>query len=193
MESLSDALQATVAKWKARIPMPVPLELYTTSTFIGLFVEEQVAELMKSFAADFASEAAAKAGLIYHGIHICAHLYHSRQPDTADPMCTFFSSFFQMLMWSLIKSNFMSLWRTTSMRVTFQFWRSWPKMWTWVQAATGWPCSIQETSALLTTRSLFLYLLCRTLFGPQRLSLTLIATIPPVDAAGHVPVCTSER
>uniref|UniRef100_H2UZ97 Ubiquitin associated and SH3 domain containing B n=1 Tax=Takifugu rubripes TaxID=31033 RepID=H2UZ97_TAKRU len=59
VESLSDALQATVAKWKARIPMPVPLELYTTSTFIGLFVEEQVAELMKSFAADFASEVAA--------------------------------------------------------------------------------------------------------------------------------------
>lgn len=171
--------------------MPVPLELYTTSTFIGLFVEEHVAELLKGFAADFASEAAAKAGLIYHSLHICKHLYHSRHPDTADPMCTFFSSSIQMLMWSLIKSNFMSLWHTTSMLVTFQFWRSWPKMWTCAQAATGWPCSIQETSALLTTRSLFSYLL-QILFGPQRLSLTLIATIPPVDAAGHVPICTSE-
>lgn len=66
VEALSDALQATVAKWKARIPMPLPLELYTSSTFIGLFVEEQVAELLKGFAADFASEAATKAGLIYH-------------------------------------------------------------------------------------------------------------------------------
>lgn len=80
MEALSDALQATVAKWKARIPMPLPLELYTSSTFIGLFVEEQVAELLKGFAADFASEAATKAGLIYHRLlvqsaeqehHIC--------------------------------------------------------------------------------------------------------------------------
>lgn len=66
VEALSDTLQATVAKWKARIPMPVPLELYTSSTFIGLFVEEQVAEVLKGFAADFASEAAAKAGLIPH-------------------------------------------------------------------------------------------------------------------------------
>lgn len=32
-------------------------------------------------------------------------------------------------------------------------------MWTCVQAATGWLCSIQEISALLTMRSLFLYLL----------------------------------
>uniref|UniRef100_A0A3Q3X1A5 SH3 domain-containing protein n=1 Tax=Mola mola TaxID=94237 RepID=A0A3Q3X1A5_MOLML len=61
VEALCDALQATVAKWKARIPMPLPLELYTSSTFIGLFVEEQVAEVLKGFAADFASEAAAKA------------------------------------------------------------------------------------------------------------------------------------
>uniref|UniRef100_H3D2H0 Ubiquitin-associated and SH3 domain-containing protein B n=1 Tax=Tetraodon nigroviridis TaxID=99883 RepID=H3D2H0_TETNG len=61
VEALSDALQATMAKWKARIPTPVPLELYTSSNFIGLFVEDQVAELLKAFAADFASEAAAKA------------------------------------------------------------------------------------------------------------------------------------
>lgn len=62
VEVLSDVLQATVAKWKTRIPAPLPLELYTSSTFIGLFVEEQVAEVLKSFAADFASEVAAKAG-----------------------------------------------------------------------------------------------------------------------------------
>uniref|UniRef100_A0A665UC83 Ubiquitin-associated and SH3 domain-containing protein B-like n=1 Tax=Echeneis naucrates TaxID=173247 RepID=A0A665UC83_ECHNA len=61
VEALSDALQTTVAKWKGRIPLPLPLELYTSSTFIGLFVEEQVAEVLKSFAADFATEAAAKA------------------------------------------------------------------------------------------------------------------------------------
>uniref|UniRef100_A0A4W6BN41 Ubiquitin associated and SH3 domain containing B n=1 Tax=Lates calcarifer TaxID=8187 RepID=A0A4W6BN41_LATCA len=61
VEALCDALQSTVAKWKGRIPMPLPLELYTSSTFIGLFVEEQVAEVLKSFAADFATEAAAKA------------------------------------------------------------------------------------------------------------------------------------
>lgn len=69
VEGLSDALQATVAKWKARIPMPVPLELYTSSNFIGLFVEEKVAELLKGFAADFASEAADKAGLSHRNVH----------------------------------------------------------------------------------------------------------------------------
>lgn len=63
VEALTDALQTTVAKWKGLIPMPLPLELYTSSTFIGLFVEEQLAEVLKSFAADFATEAAAKAGL----------------------------------------------------------------------------------------------------------------------------------
>lgn len=63
VEALSDALQATVATWKSRIPAPLPLELYTSSTFIGLFVEEEVAEVLKGFAADFATEAAAKAGL----------------------------------------------------------------------------------------------------------------------------------
>lgn len=62
VEALSDALQTTVAKWRGRFPVPLPLELYTSSNFIGLFVEEQVAEVLKSFAADFAMEAAAKAG-----------------------------------------------------------------------------------------------------------------------------------
>lgn len=61
VEALADALLSTVAKWKGRIPMPLPLELYTSTTFIGLFVEEQVAEVLKSFAADFATEAEAKA------------------------------------------------------------------------------------------------------------------------------------
>uniref|UniRef100_A0A8C6LHM2 Ubiquitin associated and SH3 domain containing B n=1 Tax=Nothobranchius furzeri TaxID=105023 RepID=A0A8C6LHM2_NOTFU len=61
VEALSDALQSTVAKWKGQIPMPLPLELYTSSSFIGLFVEEQMAEVLKSFAADFATEAESKA------------------------------------------------------------------------------------------------------------------------------------
>lgn len=98
----------------------------------------------------------------------------------------------QMFTWSLIKNSFMSLWHTTSMLVTFWFWRSWPKIWTCPRAATGWPCSIQGTFALLTTRSLFSYLPCQSVFGPLRPSLTLIDNIPAVDAAGHVPVCTSE-
>uniref|UniRef100_A0A8C8A224 Ubiquitin associated and SH3 domain containing Ba n=1 Tax=Oryzias sinensis TaxID=183150 RepID=A0A8C8A224_9TELE len=61
VEALSDALQNTVAKWKGRIGMPLPLELYTSSTFIGLFVDEQIAEMLKTFASDFATEAASKA------------------------------------------------------------------------------------------------------------------------------------
>uniref|UniRef100_A0A8C2X6T0 Ubiquitin associated and SH3 domain containing B n=1 Tax=Cyclopterus lumpus TaxID=8103 RepID=A0A8C2X6T0_CYCLU len=61
VEALTDALQTTVAKWKGRIPMPLPLELYTSSTFIGLFVEEQMAEVLKSLASDFATEATDKA------------------------------------------------------------------------------------------------------------------------------------
>uniref|UniRef100_A0A3B3ZGI0 Ubiquitin-associated and SH3 domain-containing protein B n=1 Tax=Periophthalmus magnuspinnatus TaxID=409849 RepID=A0A3B3ZGI0_9GOBI len=68
VEALVDALQSTVTKWKGRIPVPLPLELYTSSTFIGLFVEEQVAEVLKSFASDFATEAAAKAD-----VHIEPH------------------------------------------------------------------------------------------------------------------------
>lgn len=147
VEALSDALQATVAKWKARIPTPVPLELYTSSTFIGLFVEEQVAELLKGFAADFASEAEAKAGSSHHRMHV---------QTVSVPSVDIFVSSVQTFMSSLIKSSFMSLWRTTSTLVTFQFWRSWPKMWTCAPAATGWLCSIQETSASLTMRSLFL-------------------------------------
>ncbi|XP_014907730.1 ubiquitin-associated and SH3 domain-containing protein B [Poecilia latipinna] len=61
VEALTDALQTTVAKWKGRIPLPLPLELYISSSFIGLFVEEQMAEVLKSFAADFATEATSKA------------------------------------------------------------------------------------------------------------------------------------
>lgn len=55
-------MQATVQQWRGRFPSPLPLELYTSSNFIGLFVEEQVADVLKQFAADFAAEAARKAG-----------------------------------------------------------------------------------------------------------------------------------
>lgn len=62
MEALCEALQATVQQWRGRFPSPLPLELYTSSNFIGLFVEDQVADVLKQFAADFASEATRKAG-----------------------------------------------------------------------------------------------------------------------------------
>lgn len=61
-EALCEALQTAVGQWRGRFPSPIPLELYISSNFIGLFVEETVAEVLKSFAADFASEATAKAG-----------------------------------------------------------------------------------------------------------------------------------
>ncbi|KAM9800875.1 ubiquitin associated and SH3 domain containing Bb isoform 2-T2 [Neosynchiropus ocellatus] len=61
VESLCEALQNTVRQWRGRFPCPLPLELYTSSNFIGLFVEEQVAEVLKQFAADFANEATRKA------------------------------------------------------------------------------------------------------------------------------------
>uniref|UniRef100_A0AAY4DYP3 SH3 domain-containing protein n=1 Tax=Denticeps clupeoides TaxID=299321 RepID=A0AAY4DYP3_9TELE len=57
VDALGEALQNTVAQWRGRFPNPIPLELYTCSNFIGLFVEEQVAEVLKNFASDFASEA----------------------------------------------------------------------------------------------------------------------------------------
>uniref|UniRef100_A0A8P4KP32 Ubiquitin associated and SH3 domain containing Bb n=1 Tax=Dicentrarchus labrax TaxID=13489 RepID=A0A8P4KP32_DICLA len=60
-EALCEALQATVQQWRGRFPSPLPLELYTSSNFIGLFVEELVADILKQFAADFAAEAARKA------------------------------------------------------------------------------------------------------------------------------------
>lgn len=62
MEALTEALQATVMRWKCKFPAPLPLELYTSSNFIGLFVKEDSAEVLKKFAADFAAEAASKAG-----------------------------------------------------------------------------------------------------------------------------------
>ncbi|KAK3527606.1 hypothetical protein QTP86_030498 [Hemibagrus guttatus] len=60
-EALCEALQAVVGQWRGRFPSPLPLELYISSNFIGLFVEEKVAEVIKGFAADFATEATAKA------------------------------------------------------------------------------------------------------------------------------------
>jgi ubiquitin-associated SH3 domain-containing protein len=62
VEALTEALQATMASWRGRFPATLNLKLYTSSNFIGLFVEEQVADVLKLFAADFATEAARKAG-----------------------------------------------------------------------------------------------------------------------------------
>lgn len=67
MEALCEALQTTVQQWKGQFPCPLPLELYTSSNFIGLFVEEQVADVLRQFAADFATEAAKKAGKNHQG------------------------------------------------------------------------------------------------------------------------------
>ncbi|XP_055516535.1 ubiquitin-associated and SH3 domain-containing protein B-like isoform X1 [Leucoraja erinacea] len=61
VEGLCEALQNTVSRWKETFPLPLSLELYTSSNFIGLFVEEESAEIIKKFAADFASEATSKA------------------------------------------------------------------------------------------------------------------------------------
>ncbi|TSK82124.1 Ubiquitin-associated and SH3 domain-containing protein B [Bagarius yarrelli] len=59
--ALCEALQTVVGQWRGRFPSPLPLELYISSNFIGLFVEEKVAEVLKNFAADFALEATGKA------------------------------------------------------------------------------------------------------------------------------------
>uniref|UniRef100_A0A8C7KTE5 Ubiquitin associated and SH3 domain containing Bb n=1 Tax=Oncorhynchus kisutch TaxID=8019 RepID=A0A8C7KTE5_ONCKI len=61
VDALLEALQATVGQWRGRFPSPLPLELYTSFNFIGLFVEDEIADVLKQFAADFASEAARKA------------------------------------------------------------------------------------------------------------------------------------
>uniref|UniRef100_A0A8C7TRZ3 Ubiquitin associated and SH3 domain containing Bb n=1 Tax=Oncorhynchus mykiss TaxID=8022 RepID=A0A8C7TRZ3_ONCMY len=70
VDALLEALQATVDQWRGRFPSPLPLELYTSFNFIGLFVEEQIAEVLKQFAADFASEAARKAGDFLHILYL---------------------------------------------------------------------------------------------------------------------------
>lgn len=62
MDALGEALQTTVSRWKCKFSAPLPLELYTSSNFIGLFVKEDSAEVLKKFAADFAAEAASKTG-----------------------------------------------------------------------------------------------------------------------------------
>uniref|UniRef100_A0A4W4GF65 Ubiquitin associated and SH3 domain containing Bb n=1 Tax=Electrophorus electricus TaxID=8005 RepID=A0A4W4GF65_ELEEL len=61
VEALCGALQSTVSQWRGRFPSLLPLQLYTSANFIGLFIEEQVAETLKKFAADFAVEASSKA------------------------------------------------------------------------------------------------------------------------------------
>ncbi|KAF7241249.1 Ubiquitin-associated and SH3 domain-containing protein B [Varanus komodoensis] len=60
-DALGEALHATVTRWRCKFPAPLPLELYTSSNFIGLFVKEDSAEVLKKFAADFAAEANSKA------------------------------------------------------------------------------------------------------------------------------------
>ncbi|KAG8568204.1 hypothetical protein GDO81_013916 [Engystomops pustulosus] len=60
VDALCEALQTTVSRWKSKFPNPLPLELYTSSNFIGLFVNEDCAEVLKKFAADFAEEALMK-------------------------------------------------------------------------------------------------------------------------------------
>ncbi|EPQ02077.1 Ubiquitin-associated and SH3 domain-containing protein B [Myotis brandtii] len=59
-DALGEVLQATVSRWRGKFSVPLPLELYTSSNFIGLFVEEASADVLKKFAADFAAEAASK-------------------------------------------------------------------------------------------------------------------------------------
>lgn len=61
IDSLCEALQSTVIRWKPKFPNPLPLELYTSTNFIGLFVEEETAEIIKKFAIEFAAEAFSKA------------------------------------------------------------------------------------------------------------------------------------
>lgn len=67
MDALGEALQTTVSRWKCKFSAPLPLELYTSSNFIGLFVKEDSAEVLKKFAADFAAEAASKTGELIDG------------------------------------------------------------------------------------------------------------------------------
>ncbi|KAJ8266260.1 hypothetical protein GJAV_G00128400 [Gymnothorax javanicus] len=83
VEALCEALQCTVGQWRGRFPTPLPLELYTSSNFIGLFVDEQVAEALKTFAADFSAEAAVKADVRVepHRKQLHVTLAYHFQPD----------------------------------------------------------------------------------------------------------------
>ncbi|XP_078537964.1 ubiquitin-associated and SH3 domain-containing protein B [Lissotriton helveticus] len=60
VDALCEALQTTVSQWKSKFPLPLPLELYISSNFIGLFVNEECADVLKKFAADFAALAVSK-------------------------------------------------------------------------------------------------------------------------------------
>ncbi|XP_029429635.1 ubiquitin-associated and SH3 domain-containing protein B isoform X2 [Rhinatrema bivittatum] len=60
VDALCEALRTTVTRWKSKFPTPLPLELYTSSNFIGLFVSDESAEILKKFASDFAAEVASK-------------------------------------------------------------------------------------------------------------------------------------
>lgn len=86
-----------VGQWKGRFPSPLPLEFYSSSNFIGLFVEEKVAEVIKSFAADFATEAASKAG-----VSVCVFVI-ATDDDTVENNLDFLSL---LLPFFLIQFNF---------------------------------------------------------------------------------------
>ncbi|KAB1253910.1 Ubiquitin-associated and SH3 domain-containing protein B [Camelus dromedarius] len=60
VDALGEALQMTVSLWKCKFSALLPLELYTSSNFIGLFVKEDSTEVLKKFATDFAAEVASK-------------------------------------------------------------------------------------------------------------------------------------
>ncbi|KAJ8343103.1 hypothetical protein SKAU_G00330310 [Synaphobranchus kaupii] len=83
LEALCEALQSTVGQWRGRFPSPLPLQLYTSSNFIGLFVDEQVAEVLKTFASDFSTEAATKADVRVepHKKQLHVTLAYHFQPD----------------------------------------------------------------------------------------------------------------
>uniref|UniRef100_S4R5Z9 Ubiquitin associated and SH3 domain containing Ba n=1 Tax=Petromyzon marinus TaxID=7757 RepID=S4R5Z9_PETMA len=57
-EGLYRGLKGVVETWRPRFPTPLRLEHFSTPNFLGLFVQDGDAEILREFAAEFAAEVA---------------------------------------------------------------------------------------------------------------------------------------
>ncbi|CAM9765572.1 unnamed protein product [Lampetra fluviatilis] len=57
-EGLCRGLKGVVETWRPRFPTPLRLEHFSTPNFLGLFVQDGDAEILREFAAEFAAEVA---------------------------------------------------------------------------------------------------------------------------------------
>ncbi|XP_030834282.1 ubiquitin-associated and SH3 domain-containing protein B isoform X2 [Strongylocentrotus purpuratus] len=61
--ALTDAFQEVIDRWQTKAPEVLTLDFYSSTNFIGLFLEDEHAEYLRKVMADFSVEAASRAGV----------------------------------------------------------------------------------------------------------------------------------